>query len=203
MHSTTSRRAQEPWGELVTYCLATKESKVTTQHRLGSLGLVIKEIDNTPPSISAAQELQQRSRACTERPGARGHDERCHRPGGQTHRGGQVVSTTWPPGGSMDVQQTKAQSKMTVRPRATTPVNRSRSLSQVQPPSQFSDLELRNRGGLGPRGKDSATPQQTDTEMTPVPPKGTSGSALVIPHWGGGTTRGVEVARHRVNLTLM
>ena len=83
------------------------------------------------------------------------------------------------------------------------PVNGSRSLSQVQPPSQFSDLELRNRGGLGPQGKDGATPQQTDTEMTPVPPKGTSGSALVTPHGGGGTTRRVEVTRHRVNLTLM
>ena len=75
--------------------------------------------------------------------------------------------------------------------------------TQVQPPSQFSDLELRKRGGLGPQGKDGATPQQTDTEMTPVPPKGTSGSALVTPHGGGGTTRRVEVTRHRVNLTLM
>ena len=181
-HSTTIRRAQEPWGELVTYCPATKQSKVTSQHRSGSPCLVIEEMDNTPPLIPTAQGLQQRSQGCTEWPGARGHDECCHRPGGQTHRMGQVVSTTWPPGGSMDGQLTKVQSKMTMRPRAATPVNWSRSLTQVQPPSQFSDLELRNRSGLDPWGKDTATPQQTDTGTTPVPPKGTSGSVLVTPH---------------------
>ena len=114
-----------------------------------------------------------------------------------------MVHTTWPPRALIGGKPTKVQSKMTVRPRAATPVNGSRSLSQVQPPSQFSDLELRNMGGLGPQGKDAATPQQTDTGTIPVPPKGTSGSALVTPHQGGGTIRRVEVARHRDNLILM
>ena len=57
---------------------------------------------------------------------------------------------------------TKVQFKTTLRPRADTPVNRSRSLIQVQTPSQFSDLELRNRVGAGPWEKDAATPQQID-----------------------------------------
>ena len=50
-HSTTSRRAQEPWEEVVTYCSATKQSEVTTQHRLSSPGLVMEETDDTsfPP----------------------------------------------------------------------------------------------------------------------------------------------------------
>ena len=50
-HSTASRRAQEPWEEVVTYCLATKKSEVTTQHRLSSPGLVMEETDDTsfPP----------------------------------------------------------------------------------------------------------------------------------------------------------
>ena len=114
-----------------------------------------------------------------------------------------MVHTTWPPRALIGGKPTKVQSKTTLRPRAATPVNGSRSLSQVQPPSQFSDLELRNMGGLGPQGKDAATPQQTDTGTIPVPPKGTSGSALVTPHQGGGTIRRVEVARHRDNLILM
>ena len=71
---------------------------------------------------------------------------------------------------------------MTLRPRAATPVNRPRSLAQVQPLSQFSGLELRNRNGAGPQEKDAAIPQQTDTGMTPSPPKGTSGSEMVNPH---------------------
>ena len=47
-HSTTSRRAQEPREELVTYCLATNQSEVTVQHRLGSLGFIMEETDDTP-----------------------------------------------------------------------------------------------------------------------------------------------------------
>ena len=180
-HSTTSRRAQEPWRELVTYCPATKQNKVTTQHRPGSLGLVIKEMDNTPPPIPTAQGLQQRSWACTEWSGARGHDEDCRRPEDRTHRAGQVVSTTRPPGGSMDGQWIKVCSKMTLRPRAATPVNRSRSLVQVRPPSQFSDLEPRNRDRAGPWGEDAAAPQHTIKGKTPALPKGTSGSWSVTP----------------------
>ena len=74
----------------------------------------------------------------------------------------QVVSKMRPPGGSIGGQMTKVQSKMTLRARATTPVNRSRSLAQVRPLSQFSGLELRNREGAGPQ-EDTAAPQQTDT----------------------------------------
>ena len=115
-----------------------------------------------------AQGLQQSLQGRTEWPGARGHDEGCRRPEDRTHRAGQVVSTTWPPGGSMDGQQIKVRSKMTLRPRAATPVNRSRFLIQVRPPSQFSDLEPRNRDRVGLRGKDAAAPQQTNKGMTPA-----------------------------------
>ena len=107
-----------------------------------------------------AQGLQQSLQGRTEWPGARGHDEGCCPLEDQTHRVGQVVST-WPPGGSMDGQRIKVGSTMTLRPRAATPVNRSRSLIHVRPPSQFSDLELRNRDRVGLRGKDAAAPQQT------------------------------------------
>ena len=37
---------------MVTYCLNAKESKVTVQHRPGSVGLVKKETDDTPLSPS-------------------------------------------------------------------------------------------------------------------------------------------------------
>lgn len=51
-HSTTSTRTKEPWEELVTYCLATKQSEVTVQHRPGLMSLVVEETDDTlhPPS---------------------------------------------------------------------------------------------------------------------------------------------------------
>ena len=48
IHSTTTRRTKEPGEELVTYCSATKQSEVTTQHRPGLLGLVMEETDNSP-----------------------------------------------------------------------------------------------------------------------------------------------------------
>ena len=50
--NTTSTRPQEPREEMVTYCLNAKESKVTVQHRPGSVGLVKKETDDTPLSPS-------------------------------------------------------------------------------------------------------------------------------------------------------
>ena len=58
-----------------------------------------------------------------------------------------MVHTTQPPRALIGGQPTKIQSKMTLRPKAATPVNRSRSLVQVGPLSQFSGLQLRNRDG--------------------------------------------------------
>ena len=51
-HSTTMMITKEAWEELVTYCLATKQSEVTVQHRPGLMGLVMEETDDTlhPPS---------------------------------------------------------------------------------------------------------------------------------------------------------
>ena len=83
-----------------------------------------------------------------------------------------MVHTTQPPRALIGGQPTKIQSKMTLRPKAATPVNRSRSLAQVGHLSQFSGLQLRNRDGEGPWEKDAAAPQQTDMGTTPAPPKG-------------------------------
>ena len=93
-----------------------------------------------------------------------------------------MVHTTQPPRALIGRQPTKVQSKMTLRPKAATPVNRSRSLAQVGPLSQFSGLQLRNRDGEGPWEKDAAAPQQTDMGTTLAPPKGTSGTEMVNPH---------------------
>ena len=176
-------RTKEAWEELVTYCPAAKKSEVTVQHRSGLSGLVMEEDGrHTPPSIPAAQGWQQRPWGCTELPGARDHEEGCHLPGGGSHIGGKVVHTTQPPRALIGGQPTKVQSKMTLRPKAATPVNRSRSLTQVGPLSQFSGLQLRNRDGEGPWEKDAAAPQQTDMGTTLAPPKGTSGTEMVNPH---------------------
>ena len=84
-----------------------------------------------------------------------------------------MVHTMQPPRALIGGQPTKVQSKMTLRPKAATPVNRSRSLAQVGPLSQFSGLQLRNRDGAAPWEKDAAAPQKTDVGTTLVPPKGT------------------------------
>ena len=193
-HSTTSTRTKEPWEELVIYCPATKQSKVTVQHRSGLTGLMVEEMDDTPQPPSPLLGLQQRSRGHSEQPGPRDRDKVYRYPGGQTHRAGQVVSKMRPPGGSGGGQPTKVQSKMTLRPRAPAPVNRSRSLVQVQPPSQFSGrTEEQGQGGpLGDgrcrttanRHRDDPSPSQRDVRL-----------CVGDPTWGGGTTRGVEVAR--------
>ena len=47
-HSNTSKRTKLPQEELAIYYLAAKQSKVTTQYRLGLAGLVLEEMDNTP-----------------------------------------------------------------------------------------------------------------------------------------------------------
>lgn len=197
-HSTTSTRTKEPWEELVIYCLATKQSKVTVQHRPGSMGLVVEETDDTPHP-SPLLGLQQRSRGRSEQPGPRDCDKVCRYPGGRTHRAGQVVSKMQPPGGSGGGQPTKVQSKTTLRPRAAAPVIRLRSLVQVQPRASF-QVELRNRDRAGPWGMDAAAPQETDTGMTPAPPKGMSGSASVTPHRVVGPPEGWRLP-DRVNLT--
>ena len=123
---------------------------------------------HAPLPVPTARGLQQSLQGRTEWPGARGYDEGCRHPEDRTHRAGQVVSTTRPPWGSMDGQRIKVGSTMTLRPRAATPVHRSRFLIQVRPPSQFSDLEPRNRDRVGLRGKDAAAPQQTNKGMTPA-----------------------------------
>ena len=137
---------------------------------------------HTPPSIPAAQGRQQGPWGCTELPGARDHDEGCRLPVRGTHRGGKVVHTTQPPRALIGGQPTKVQSKMTLRPKAATPVNRSRSLTHVGSLSQFSGLQLWNRDGEGPWEKDTAAPQQTDMGTTLATPKGTSGTEMVNPH---------------------
>ena len=171
-HSTTSTKAQEPQEELVTYCPAAKQSKDTVQHRLGSPGHMTEETDDTPQSPSSpAQGLQYRPQGRTERPGARSHDEGCRPSGGWTHRAGHVVNTTWPPGGLMDGQPTKVQSSMTLKPRADSPVNRSQSLIQVRPQSQFSNLAPRNGDGLGPWGTDHSKLTQEQPQPLPKGPR--------------------------------
>ena len=147
-----------------------------------------------PPPVTTIQGLQQRSRSHSEQPGPRDHDKVCHHPGGRTHRAGQVVSKIWPPGGSRGEQLAKVQSKTTLRPRAAAPVNRSRSLVQVQALSQFSGrTEEQGRGGplvygccctIANRHRDDPSPFQRDI-----------GLCVGDPMWGGGTTKGVEVAR--------
>ncbi|CAM9129215.1 unnamed protein product [Rangifer tarandus platyrhynchus] len=47
-HGTTSMKTKEAREELIIYCPAAKQSKVTVQHRLGLPGLVMGEMDNTP-----------------------------------------------------------------------------------------------------------------------------------------------------------
>ena len=102
-----------------------------------------------PLPVPTSKALQQSLQGRTEWPGAKSHDEGCHRPEDRTHRAGKVVSTTRPPGGLMDVQWIKVHSKMTRKTRAATPVNRSRSLVQVQLPSHS---QIWNRGtGMGGR----------------------------------------------------
>ena len=74
-----------------------------------------------------------------------------------------MVHTMQPPRALIGGQPTKVQSKMTLRPKAATPVNRSRSLIQVWPLSQFSDLE---QGWSGSQGKDHS--KQTLEQSQPL-----------------------------------
>ena len=96
---------------------------------------------------------------------------------------------------------TKVLSKMTLRPRAATPVNRSRSLAQVWPLSQFSGLKLRNRDGAGLWEKDSDAPEQKDTLTSPAPSNRTSGSVSVTTRRAVGPSEGSRFPE-RVSLTL-
>ena len=120
---------------------------------------------------------------------------RVDHPGGWTCRAGQVVSKMWPPGGSMDGQPTKVQSKMTLKPRAAAPVKRSRSLTQVWPQSQSSDVEPRNGGWAGTWGKTTANRHGNG----PSPSQRDLGLYDGEPMQGGVTIRGVQVARTMVN----
>ncbi|KAI4545248.1 hypothetical protein MG293_005514 [Ovis ammon polii] len=90
-HGTTSMKTKEPREELIIYCPAAKQSKVTVQHVLGIPGLVMEEMDNThlPPYLLP--------RGCS-----RGHGVAlsCQEPGTMMKAAtGQVVNTVWPPGG--------------------------------------------------------------------------------------------------------
>ena len=71
----------------------------------------------------------------------------------------------------MDGQPTKVQSKMTLKPRADAPVNRSQSIIQVRLQSQFSDLAPRNGDGLGPQGTDHSKLTQEQPQPLPKGPR--------------------------------
>ncbi|XDA90542.1 hypothetical protein R6Z07F_020141 [Ovis aries] len=84
-------KTKEAREELIIYCPAAKQSKVTVQHVLGIPGLVMEEMDNThlPPYLLP--------RGCS-----RGHGVAlsCQEPGTMMKAAtGQVVNTAWPPGG--------------------------------------------------------------------------------------------------------
>ena len=182
---------------MVTYCPAVKESEVIVQHSLGSPGLVMEETDDTPLPLSPLLRDCKRGHGVA----LSGQDPGAKMRAAATQEAEPTEQGMWSIQRGLLGLDGWANDQGTIQndteAKGSCPIKRSRSLIQIWPQSQFSDPEPRNRDGRVHGRRTTANRHRND----PSPSQRDLGVCNGEPTQGGGTTRGVQVARSRINLT--